>query len=1049
MSTDLSPASPAPSPPVAEGTGAPVANPAGAAGLLPVPNELWRTLYTITAALPERGGAQWWSAQRKDTAEAVFLCARPETKNDPRSTVWGHLRKIELSHLQRVQEEFVVGPYRVEVYAAVQGTPLDVWRQKREAPELATVEALVRQLTEAIGVLHASGLVHLGISPEAIFIQENKGQLHCTLGGLESVALIEHAQPLLFRPDPFYAPPEVVMLETHAPSPALCAWDWWSLGRVVQEFILGHPVLDDLPGANPAETKPERVERAEALLLELAPGGPRAGAVESMPPQDERVTLLLRGLLASAPEARWGMEAMDSWGRQLPVKDNYDKRRTETKFRWRGRRYSIPDAARALQAAEHREAAIVNIFDAATAGTLREFIGKTPDDKNYRAQLTELVALVEVEPLKALPEPLAREVVACLALLMLAGQNVLWRGQRLGGESLPALLAEAPDDPDQLALVRALSHRTVTAKIERFDHAASRSLSQVGRLAEDSEALIRRNGWVKGIDPAASERIFRLAITAEADLLALRAGLQSRFACTTHASLERSFHAARPTRVDLVLVAWAEPAPADHGFITHEEWQARQLGVLRERSAPLVAGLFWAQQGRALEAGPAVFGHWPAVLALWGGIAAVLALLSPGPEWLPAALAPGVLALGIRMLFAKITASALRRFVAQGRPWRWADTSERCRTEMAALTQGLDRAGLVGALDAVDAEIGKLNLLVPVPAPTTRPPGFAGQRLAAHASWVLLAGAVFCAGWRGYVAPPTLPQLQAAWIPAALLPSEDAGDDAKDSAPAPRLSQPPAATVKASVTPTPAAVGAPAAQVARVSPGAAAGAKVAAPAAPVAPGTSVATATSAAKGGGTTALSATPVAKTTAGSASVSTSALPTSPAVKAAGVTVGSAGAKVGPSAAVGAKVAVPAVPTTSVPAARPTAAAVTGLGVATATSAPGAVSEGGSRGKAVWPFPPTPNFKRVVALRAMEASPPQLAYALRRGRAIVAPYQAATTQLKVIFEVPVAEKTGVMIYDGARDALVGNNVFILEKYPPQQTWIELDQHKGFVVAE
>jgi hypothetical protein len=47
------------------------------------------------------------------------------------------------------------------------------------------------------------------------------------------------------------------------------------------------------------------------------------------------------------------------------------------------------------------------------------------------------------------------------------------------------------------------------------------------------------------------------------------------------------------------------------------------------------------------------------------------------------------------------------------------------------------------------------------------------------------------------------------------------------------------------------------------------------------------------------------------------------------------------------------------------------------------------------------------------------------------------------------MGERIGVMIFDGEQDDLAATTVFILDKKPPQQTWIEIDALKGFVVAE
>jgi hypothetical protein len=928
-----------------------------AAGGLPVPKTLWRNLYTIIDALPDKGGAKRWSATRTDSAEELVLCFTPEVKNSPRSAVWKQLQNIDLSHLQRAKEAFVVGAYRVEVCGETEGVALDVWRREKPALEDAEVETIVRQLTEAIGVLQASGLVHLGICPGAIFISEPQGKLHCVLGGMEGVTAFEKTLPIAVTSDPFYAPPEAVLLDAHDPGPSLCAWDWWSLGRVVQELILGHPVLDDLPGASATETPAERIARAETLLLEQIKGGTLAGAVEAMPPLNERMNLLLRGLLSSASEVRWGMEAMDSWSRQLPVKENYATKRTETKFLWRGRRYSIPDAAKVFQAEENWAEAIINIFDTDTPGALAHFIRNAPDKNGYAAQLRELRQLAEAEPLNALPKALQREVVTSIALLTLGAKTLVWRGKRLDGESLPALLEESPDNPDSYALVRAFTHRTLTTKIDRHDHAAGKSLTQVGRYAEDSEAIIRRNGWLNGAEEGASERIFRLSISAESALLAIREGLQKTYACCTQYSLDRSLRSVKPTRVDLVLIAWIEPRAAEQGFVTHADWQAQQLVLLRERSVPLVAKLFWANLDRALEAGPVVFGALPTVLTIWGVAAAVMAVLFPGPQWLAAVLAPAVLVLGGRSILARGTDAELRRFIPDSRPWTWADSDARCKSAMATLAKGLDRAGLERGLDEVDAEIAKLTLLVPQPQPISRPPRFTGTRLASRSSWALLGAVVLCSGWRGIVEPPSLPNLEISWMSDAGVQKMDSGSDAAETA-----------------------------------------------------------------GSGTVNFTQTSVAPSQSG---------------KAAAAKQG-AGDKAAPT---GSGV---------------NAAAATGL-AATGSATKGAGTTGGAgeaqaavaQPKVAWPFPLTAAVKRLAIQQIVVATPAQSAYALRRGRAILAPYKPETTQLRVVFEVPVGEQIGVMIFDGAQNDLAATTVFILDKKPPQQTWIEIDALKGFVVAE
>jgi hypothetical protein len=874
------------------------------AELLPAADTLWGDVYHVIAELPGSTPAvQWWRAHRTDTAEEVFLRVTADAGDTLRSAAWKRLCALELPHLQRARECHTVTAHRVEIYSAVRGQPLGDWHRAQTTVSVPAIETMVKQLTEALGVLHASGLVHLGLKPDAIFVHEEKGALHCTLAGLDRVTRFEHHQPIPAPADPFYAPPEAVNLDAHEPGPALCAWDWWSLGRIAQELVLGRHVVDCLPDANPGEAAVERQGRAEGLMLERAAKGLRAGAVEVMISLDARLKPLLRGLLASAPEVRWAGEAVDRWVRQLPVKEHYETARVEKKFRWRGRLWAVAEAAKELQTAERWAEAVPQIFGAGQPGTLAHFIAKAPEQKNVAAQLAELVKLTGEEPLRTLPEPLARELVAAIALLMIAGGNFLWRGRRLDGGSLASLLTA---DPESFALVRALTHRTVTGQIERHDFGTSRSLAQVGRCAADAEAIIRRHGWLKEADAAATERIFRLALEAEATLLAARERLQRTYACAALPAVEKSFKLAKPAHVELVVLAWAEPAAAECGFVTHAAWEAQQLQQLQERSRSIVAGLCWVQFARARAAGPVIFGPWLAVVAGWGVAVLALAYVFPGPRWLAVAVAPALVALGIRTGFTVGPAAVLRQFAPGAARWKWTDGTARCEAEWLAAGKGLDGAGLTRALAEINVEISKLKVLQPQPAPVAAPPQFGGMRIAGLAGWILLAGLAAGVAWRGRVQPPTWHGFRLAWDPAL---AAEAAAEVK------------AATALAAAAET----------------------KFAAP--------------------------------------------LKSESAV-------------------------VPDV-------------------------------------KVSWPFHRTDDVTALAATETLEPTKAQTAYAMQRGRAIAAPYRVETINSLVVFEVPAGGKTGVMIFDGAHDALAVPKVFILDYRAPARAWVELAGKVGVVVPE
>lgn len=742
-----------------------------AAELLPATDTLWHEVYHVVGPLTATDGEQLWRANRTDTAEEVVLRVAPGAKNDARSAAWTRLSAVGLPHVQRAREVHFIGTQRVEVCDAVGGTPLDVWRTARPSVDVATVEAVVRQLAEALGALHASGLVHLGLRPAVVYVWEEKDGLHCTLGGLDTVALFEGEKLVAAPVDPLYAPPEVATLQLHEPGTSLCAWDWWSLGRVVQELILGRHVIDILPDADVSQSAALRAARAEALLLEYAGKGRHAGAIEAMTGLEPRFDLLLRGLLASAPEARWGDEFVDRWLRRQPVKEYYSMPRTEQKFRWRGRLYTVPEAADELRTAGLWAEAAPHVFEAGTPGTLANFIAKSPEHTEEIRHLRELLKLVESEPLRALPTAVSREVLMTLALLQLAGKNLVWRGQRLGGENLSALLAEDADNRERRAFARALTEKKIVEHIERYDFEASRSLSAAGRLAVEAEAIVREHGGLDGPNEGASAQIFRLALAPLAALQAARERLRRDFACSDQAGMDKIFKNPRATRAELIAFAWAESAPASCGFVTHANWEVRQLRELQERGGQIAAALLWLRLGRALAAGPGWFGGWPAFAACWGAVAMLIAVLWPGPNWLALALAPAVLAAAARMAFSSIPAAAVRRFVPTARPWSWRDSSARCRAEMPPVGQGREAIALEAAFAGINAEIAKLKLLKPAPAPLVAPPHFGGTRATALVSWLVLAGLVVGCGWRAKVHPPSWSELRSAWISSASVPS--------------------------------------------------------------------------------------------------------------------------------------------------------------------------------------------------------------------------------------------------------------------------------------
>jgi len=710
------------------------------AELLPATDALWHEVYHVIAPISESASAQLWRAYRTDTAAEVILRVLLGVKGDARADAWSRLSLIEHPNLQKACEAHYVDKYRVEIYSAPVGVTLDGWRNERSKVEISVIETIVRNLSEALGILHANGLAHLGLQPNTVYIQDEKGLLNCTLSGLDTVVRFEGDKLIPARVNPLYAPPEAASLSLHEPGTTMCLWDWWTLGRTTQELILGHHVLDEFPNADPAQSEQDRWARAEALLFEQDLTGPRAGAVEVMT-TDARLNVLLRGLLASSPEGRWGGEFVDRWLQQKLVKENYSDKRIETKFRWRGRLYTVPEAAKEMQSAELWEEAGQQVFKVGTPGMLAHFIKNMPEQHLVHKSLEDLIKFGSSDLLKSLPPAISRDIILLLALLQLAGERFLWRGRRINGEALSALLAEEPTSPERLAFVRALTDRSITAQVDRYDFEAGRSLAASGLLVADAEAMIRRFAWLQGKNEAESVSIFRLALEPESVLQAAHGRLKQAFAGASDPALDKIFKAEKPARSELIALAWVETKSAGRGFVTHQEMKSRRLAELEQRCQQMVGLIFWQKFARSLRAAPLIFGsRW---LILAGGVTMMLfvAVLKPGPLGLILGLVPLGLLIALRLGCRLMQANSIKAWGGDQRPWGWDEHFARCRAE---ISQRIEQQALPATLKEALVMFDRLNrervdLAKPDACPLiAQSPQKHGTGFAALASWVIM-----------------------------------------------------------------------------------------------------------------------------------------------------------------------------------------------------------------------------------------------------------------------------------------------------------------------
>ena len=731
-------------------------------GELPKVGQPWRSKYEIIEQLAADSTQAIWRGRAIEGGEDVVLRGFAAAEPEVRAQVWAKLGGIDSPHLQRAREGFRVGSWRVEVSSAVRGVALSAWRRERASVDADTVKAIVAQVAEALGALHAFEQVHLGLRPDVIFIEENGSSLRCTLAGLDSVTAFDRAEMVRIAVDPLYAPPEAAGLQLHNPGPGLCAWDWWSLGRVAQELVIGKTVVQHL---NPSIAEPAALRAAaEVLLAEADANGPRAGAVERMNALDPNLQLMLRGLLTSAAESRWTGDNVDRWVRGLPVKEFYATPRKDTHLKWRGRPYTVPELAAALQTSENWGENNVQLFEATTPGTLAHSLKWSPSHSAALEQLSSALELADSLPLKLSSPAAQREAVTMVALLQLSGGKLVWRGQEFGAAAVATMMNEL-GEADAVMILRALSTRATAMQIERIDNVAGRLLTEIGRTAGDVESTMKRYSWLATNDVVGAARIFRLSVEPLGNLRTTRDELLKRFAGSDHAAMAKILKAQNVGRTELVLLAWAAAAPDGFKFFSHDEAARRRADSLRTRGAELVATLSWTTMEEALNFGRIVFGDWSWFLLTWFVVGAGYASLWPGPIGLAIAVAPAIAALLTRVALTGRQRTALRQ-VHQEAAWAWHDGPARCRREFRLAGAGVRRQVLEEELASVQKELKELDRISPTPN-LPEVPQFKTVRVSGFAAWALLGAGIAVLGWREYQQPFAPTALRQAWSPQA------------------------------------------------------------------------------------------------------------------------------------------------------------------------------------------------------------------------------------------------------------------------------------------
>jgi hypothetical protein len=717
--------------------------------------------YQVGDAIP---CAEGWAfhAVNVGALEDVCLYVRPIDERRPaRAEAWTKLQNGKYPGLIQVFDAVEENGFRFETTQVPPAATMREWADTHQA-SLDDVEALLKQLAAAVQAIHSVGVVHCNLSLDTIHLVAADAGLKVIIGGLDSVTLYDQADLISLPVNPLYAPPEAAGLTKHKAGPGLRGWDWWSLGRVMQELVLGQPVLGAVLDRDVSKMTPELWARAEALLLERDPAGPKAGAVEKMPPMSDDLTSLLRGLLSSSRDGRWGWREVQCWLKRETVPDRYELTRNDRLFLWRDRAFTVPEVAAFFSAEENWAEGVEQLFDVKNPASFIAFVTREPELVVLRELLDSLRDFMQLPAWREFPVEVVRTVIAAASWLQIGEERrpLLLRGKRVDSSLLRALLKTEPL-AEGLALVRAMIAPPFVQLITSRDPDTARLLSVVSGSAIDTMAVAEKNEWLSPGDSHGVARLLTCVLEGEGELSRHREELKKTFALTRDPQLEAIFKAPKSKHRELVLLAFAAGDPERTGFVTHLEWSRDRYMVLRERGERLAAKLFWLRLAQLLKTGPLVFCRWPWVIALWAALAATIALMGP-PPWsvvVGLGVAAGLLVLRV-VLCGTQRAGVLKYSQMPQEPWTLRSRADRCVREADAVLPGdkLRTPAQVSAeLSVINREIMSLALK-PSPESVSAPSDLRVGWLGSGAGWLLVIGGLGWTGWSHVPDTASVPQ---------------------------------------------------------------------------------------------------------------------------------------------------------------------------------------------------------------------------------------------------------------------------------------------------
>lgn len=225
-------------------------------------------------------------------------------------------RLLSLEHPNLVQPISVtLDSSRIcEVYSFVDGPSLTQWRRDHE-PKPEELRQLLSQMASALHYLHTHDFAHRDVKPENITVVDGS-PLKFVLTDYGLLVATDEGGRSNFGGTDIYLPPERQgRAGTVERNKDLFFWDWWALGRVLQEMIVGR----DCVSVVMERSGSSKSAASDAFFDILA--GHYVENFSCMPGMVELMSLgqfaaferPLKGLLSANFRKRWGFEEVQQW----------------------------------------------------------------------------------------------------------------------------------------------------------------------------------------------------------------------------------------------------------------------------------------------------------------------------------------------------------------------------------------------------------------------------------------------------------------------------------------------------------------------------------------------------------------------------------------------------------------------------------------------------------------------------------------------------------------------------------------------------------------